>query len=250
MEPATPSPFLTISFTVLTFGVCALLVYGAWRSNRGESRLAPRLFTLGLGLWLFATTAAANAGVLSDFTKQPPRMFLVVFAGMVLTLTVALGALGRRAVETLPLWGIVGLQSFRFPLELMLHRAYDEGVMPIQMSFSGRNFDIVSGVTALVVAFLLYRNRLPVWAIHAWNALGFGLLLNIVAIAILSFPTPFRAFHDAPANTWVTHAPFVWLPAVLVMTALLGHVLVLRAALRLHRQSKAAMNPQKLQGNA
>jgi hypothetical protein len=250
MEPATPSPFLTISFTALTLVVCSLLVYGAWRSNREGSRLAPRLFTLGLGLWLFATTAIANAGLLSDFSKQPPRMFLVVFAGIALTLTVALGALGRRAIETLPLWAIVGLHGFRFPLELLMHHAYEEGVMPIQMSYSGRNFDIVSGVTALVVAFLLYRNRLPVWGIHLWNAIGFGLLLNIVTIAILSFPTPFRLFHNAPANTWVTHAPFVWLPAVLVMTALLGHVLVLRAALRLHRRPKAAMNPQKLQGNA
>jgi hypothetical protein len=250
MEAATPSPFLATSFTTLTFLVCALLVYGAWRSHRGGSRLAPRLFTLGLGLWLFVTSAIANAGLLSDFTQQPPRMFLVVFVGIALTLTVALGALGRRAIETLPLWGIVGLQAFRFPLELLLHRAYDEGVMPIQMSFSGLNFDIVSGVTALVVAFLLYRNRLPVWAIHLWNALGFGLLLNIVTVAILSFPTPFRQFHNAPANTWVTHAPFVWLPAVLVMTALLGHVLVLRAALRRPGQPKAAMDPQKLQGNA
>lgn len=232
MEPATPSPFLSIAFIALTLAVCALLVFGVWRAFGGTQSRAPLVFTLSLGAWLAITAAVASAGLLSDFSKQPPRIFLIVFSGVALSLVIALGTIGRRAIDTLPLWALVGLQGFRFPLELLLHRAYDEGVMPIQMSFSGRNFDIVSGITALLAAFLIHQKRFPTWALHAWNALGFGLLLNIVAIAILSFPTPFRAFHNAPANTWVTHAPFIWLPAVLVMTALLGHVVVLRAALR------------------
>ncbi|HKG93305.1 MAG TPA: hypothetical protein VKA84_15470, partial [Gemmatimonadaceae bacterium] len=54
------------------------------------------------------------------------------------------------------------------------------------------------------------------------------LLANVLTIALLSAPTPFRAFHNEPANVWVTQAPWVWLPAVMVMAALLGHVLVTR----------------------
>lgn len=232
MEPAIPSPFLTISFTTLTLAVSVLLVLGVRRAFRGTTSRAPLVFTVGLAAWLVITAAIANAGLLSDFGNKPPRIFLIVFSGVALSLVVSLGTIGRRAIDTLPLWALVGVQGFRFPLELLMHRAYSEGVMPIQMSFSGRNFDIVSGVTALVAAFLLYQKRFPTWAVHAWNALGFGLLLNIVTIAILSFPTPFRAFHNPPANTWVTHPPFIWLPAVLVMTALLGHVVVLRALRR------------------
>jgi hypothetical protein len=232
MNPPAPSSLLTLSFSVLVAIVSAVLVYAVWRSHRGHSPGRARIFTLGFGVWIGITALIAESGALSDFSVQPPRMFLIVGSGVVLTLVIALGPIGRRAIETLPLWTIVGLQSFRFPLELMLHRAYDEGVMPVQMSYSGRNFDILSGLTAIVAAYLLYKDRLPTWALHAWNALGFALLLNIVIIAILSFPTPFRMFHNEPANVWVTRAPFVWLPAVLVMTALLGHVLVLRAALR------------------
>jgi hypothetical protein len=230
-----PSAFLTISFSLLTATVTALLVYGVWRS-RGPSPGSARLFNLGLGVWLLATAAIAATGVLSDFSQLPPRIFLVVGSGVALTLVVALGSIGTRVVETLPLWAIIGLQGFRFPLELLLHRAYDEGVMPIQMSFSGRNFDIVSGLSAIVVAYLLYKERLPQWGVHVWNAVSFALLVNIVTIAILSMPTPFRVFHAEPANVWVTRAPFVWLPAVLVMTALLGHLLVLRASLRSPKQ--------------
>ncbi len=55
--------------------------------------------------------------------------------------------------------------------------------------------------------------------------LGLGLLTTIVTIAILSMPTPFRQF-DGPPNYFVATVPFVWLPTVMVMAALLGHLLL------------------------
>ena len=33
---------------------------------------------------------------------------------------------------------------------------------------------------------------------------------------------------NEPANVWITHAPWVWLPTVMVFAAILGHVLVYR----------------------
>ena len=40
-----------------------------------------------------------------------------------------------------------------------------------------------------------------------------------------------RAFGDDPRhlNTWVLYFPYVWLPAVLVIVALAGHLVVTRA---------------------
>jgi hypothetical protein len=100
--------------------------------------------------------------------------------------------------------------------------------MPVQMSYSGRNLDIVSGASALIVGGLLALGRLPRWAVRAWNWLGALLLANILVIALLSAPLPIRVFHNEPANVWVTQAPFVWLPAVMVLAAVLGHLLVFR----------------------
>jgi hypothetical protein len=61
-----------------------------------------------------------------------------------------------------------------------------------------------------------------------WNLVGLGLLINIVIIAILSTPVSFRVFLNEPANTFITHAPYVWLPVFLVQAALCGHLLVFR----------------------
>ena len=62
----------------------------------------------------------------------------------------------------------------------------------------------------------------------AWNVGGLILLVNIVAVAILSTPT-FAAFGPDRLNVFVFYPPFVWLPAVLVLAALAGHLIVFRA---------------------
>ena len=80
------------------------------------------------------------------------------------------------------------LSGFRFPLELLMHRAYVEGLMPVQMSYSGQNYDIVSGITAGALALWLGRGRAPRGVVATWNVLGFLLLVNIVTVAVVSTP--------------------------------------------------------------
>ncbi len=152
-------------------------------------------------------------------------LFVAVFA---LAFGIAFSALGRMLALGLPLAVLVGFQGFRVLVELLLHRAYTEGLMPVQMSFSGRNFDIVSGLTAIALGAWLLHGRASARVVFAWNTLSLALLANILVIALLSAPTPFRVFMNEPSNVWVTRAPWVWLPAVMVLAALTGHLLVYR----------------------
>jgi hypothetical protein len=219
------SAFLAGGFIVLAvlvlLGFLAVL-HVSWRSPAhagGEVRAA----VLAL-MWTGLTAALAASGRLSFW---PPTMLAVLVAGFVLSFAFALSPTGRRLAATLPLWLLVGFQAFRLPLELLMHRAYEEGVMPVQMSYSGLNFDILTGATALVLGIVLAVRRVPPVWVRAWNALGVLLLLNILSIAMLSAPTPVRVFMNEPANVWITRFPFVWLPAILVQAAVIGHVLVI-----------------------
>ena len=72
------------------------------------------------------------------------------------------------------------------------------------------------------------RRRGAIVVARVWNAAGVVLLVNILTIAVLSTPTPIRVFHNEPANEWIAHAPWVWLPAVFVVAAIIGHVIVFR----------------------
>jgi hypothetical protein len=57
-------------------------------------------------------------------------------------------------------------------------------------------------------------------------------LANIVVIAVRSMPGHWRAYANEPANTIVLSGVFVWIPALYVLAAWFGHVLVFRALLR------------------
>jgi hypothetical protein len=229
----TSTPIVTVGFVVLPLLVAAGFILACDAADRRLGERADvrhrRTMTIGVAVlaWLLLTTLLAASGVLRRFDAFPPPFAGLVLAVLALSIGVACSPLGTRLVRGLPLWVLVGFQVFRFPLELLMHEASVVGVMPVQMSYTGQNYDIVTGVTAGLLGWWLARRRVPYWIVGAWNVLGFALLVNIVTVAILSTPI-FQWFGPDRLNTFVTHPPFVWLPAVLVTAALIGHLLVWR----------------------
>lgn len=227
------SPLVAAGFIAFPLLLCTALVLGSdWAGRRlGESARARAHRTLGVGAgaaaWLAVTGWLAAAGILRDWDRVPPPFAGLVVAAVALAGFVSFSGLGTRLVRGLPVAALVGSQVFRFPLELLMHRAYTEGVMPVQMSYSGRNLDILSGISAGLLGLALVRGPVPRWLVAAWNLGGLALLVNVVTVAILSTPLV-RWFGDDKLNTWVTYPPFVWLPAVMVTAALIGHLLVFR----------------------
>lgn len=222
MHPPDASLFLVVSFAAMAMVVAAVVV-AAIVSVWPKARLPAALTAVA---WLAVTAALAQSGVLSRFDARPPPFVVLVGAALLGAVACGLSRVGR-ALSTLPLWLLVGFAGFRLPLELLMHRAAIEGVMPSIMSYRGRNFDVVTGALALVVAVALRRGA-PRWLAAMWLALAWVTLVNVVAIAVLASPL-FGAFGDDQINTWVVYAPFVWLPTVLVAAALLGQLVVGRA---------------------
>ena len=158
---------------------------------------------------------------------MPPHLLLFLVAVAVSAVLLSRSPLGKLLSAGLPFAALVGFQGFRILAELALWSAHKEGLAPVQMTFEGLNFDILSGISAFVLApWLARRPSRPV--IWAWNFGALALLLVIVGIAALSAPTPLRQFMNEPANTFVARFPYVLLPGVLVFAALVGHLLVFR----------------------
>src|SRR5262245_64189072 len=211
------SGLVTGGFVLLPLLVAAGFVGACeWAGRRlGEGATVRRRRAMRVGsavlAWLFVSALVAASGVLRRFDATPPPFAILALAVIVIGIAVPCSPLGTLLVRGLPLWALVGFQVFRFPLELVMHRAYLEGVMPVQMSYSGRNYDIVTGITAGALGLWLWRRDLPRWIVAAWNVLGFALLVNIVTIAVVSTPM-FGWFGKERLNTFVTYPPFVWLP--------------------------------------
>ena len=196
-----------------------------------QARRAGLVVLAGALCWMAATWIAADRGVLLQFDRRPPP-FAVLFAGILgLAGVVAFGRLGTKLAGHLPLAVLVGIQGFRFPLELAMHQMYERGIMPVQMSYSGRNWDIVTGIAAIAVAALIATGIAGRRLAFAWNVFGLATLTNIIVVAVASTPF-FQYFGPDQLNVWVMYPPFVWLPAVLVLAALAGHLIVFRALRR------------------
>jgi hypothetical protein len=226
------SALLRTGFVVLSAALLLAFVRAVYVSSLRSGRMpsvalrASIVAALLSGAWCAFTGILAARGMLRMW--GPPTMGLVLAPMLLIAFGIALSPLGRRLVETIPVAWLVGFQGFRVLVELLLHRAYVEGLMPVQMSYAGRNFDIVTGLSALVVGAWLASGRRSRVVVLLWNTMGLALLLNVVVVALLSAPTPFRVFTKEPANVWITRAPWVWLPAVMVLAALAGHLLVYR----------------------
>jgi hypothetical protein len=225
----------------IALALSALFVYATWRTGDG---LAPParwrrtiLVAAGVAIWLAAQAAAALSGWLGRFELRPPPLVIWFGSMLVMTLALAWSSFGRRFADKLPFVALIGFQVFRLPLELVMHRAAVAGLMPNVMSYSGYNFDIISGATALPLALLAWRRPLPRPLIMLWNLTGQLLLIAIVIIAFAATPV-FRAFGDDQVNTWVVQFPYVWI-AVMVAAALFGHVVTMRKLLAERRSAKA-----------
>jgi hypothetical protein len=208
--------------------VMAGIVLGLWRRYAPASAGAATAAFLG---WIALTGALAASGMLARFDVTPPPMALLILAVLALSIGVGCSRAGGTLARQVPLAVLVALQAFRLPLELVMHRAGEAGIMPPELSYSGYNFDILTGTGALLLgAAMLAGIAVPRAAIWTWNLWGFYCLAAIVVIAVTTSPMV-RLFGDDPrhVNSWVVYLPYVWLPAVLVVIALTGHIVVTRA---------------------
>lgn len=219
----------------LSLGLPFLVLWGF--RHQGFKPRTLMLGGLGIALWLGLTALLAARGVLADFSTLPPRMMLVLLPPLVCSLVLTFHPKLKESWQQLPMTWLIGFQAFRLPVEIFLWLLAQEGVAPPQMTFEGRNGDILTGLSALLIAWLWQQQ--PKWRrplALSWNLAGMALLLNIVGVAILSMPTPFQMLQ--PANTFVTQWPFVWLPALLVPLAYTGHLLALRQLWLTHPSKK------------
>jgi hypothetical protein len=221
-------PLLTLICLVLILtGLNVALKKTGWAMGRRK-----KIFfgTTGLIIiWTALLTLLSYKGFFSDFSKLPPRPALAILIPLPFILRIAFSKSGTQLLQTVPPHWLVYMQSFRIAVELLLLFAFMTGKLPVQMTFEGRNFDVITGLLAILVGYLLARKKTySKKLIIAFNIIGILLLLNILVIAVLSMPTSLRYFMNEPSNGLVARFPFILLPGVLVPIAYALHIFSLR----------------------
>jgi len=206
---------------VLTTLLTLMFLYKASNFSR------PLIFTLIL--WLIVQAVLS----LNDFylitTGVPPRFALSLMPPVLLILILFITKKGREFLGSFNAKTLTLLHIVRIPVELTLYWLFLQTAVPEIMTFEGRNFDILCGLTAPLVYYFGYIKKvLSRGVLLTWNIICLLLLINIVATAILSAPFAFQKFAFEQPNIALLYFPYVWLPSFVVPCVLLAHIVSIR----------------------
>lgn len=163
--------------------------------------------------------------------EEKPNLFPPAILGTVALTILTLKRIDRQKINAKIL---LAVHVLRIPVELILYQLYLQNKIPGLMTFKGWNFDILVGLSALVllVYTLTTNRRFNRKFFIVWNVAGMVFLLFIVSLAILSSPLPIQRFAYEQPNIAVLEFPYCLLPACIVPVVLMSHILLLRFAFR------------------
>ena len=180
-------------------------------------------------IWIGLISILSLLGIFINFNSLPPRLAIVLLISFIIFIIFSFTKSFSASIPHFSLVFLVGSNVYRILVEFMIYNSYLDGLMPIQMTYEGQNYDILTAISAPFVAYLIRKkNTLATQVTFIWNLLSFGLLINVITIAVLSFPGPTRYFFNEPSQKIVAEFPFVFLPSIIVVYAFVCHIIIFR----------------------
>jgi hypothetical protein len=224
------SIFVTILFIVTT-------LFTVWIFYKASGKSKKVLY--GLSAWMLLQAIVGLTGYYQQTQSIIPRFIFLVSPGPIFIVLLFLTKSGKSFIDSFALRELTLLHTIRIFVELTLYFMFLAKLIPMLMTFEGFNFDILSGLTAPIVYYLVFVfKKTDKKFLLIWNFIGLALLLIIVTIAILSLPTPFQKLAFEQSNIGLGYFPFVWLPGVVVPIVLFSHLTSIRQLLTLTKKKK------------
>jgi hypothetical protein len=159
----------------------------------------------------------------------PPRFLLLVAPAIIIIMILFASKQGRHFLNSLDTKKLTLLHTIRIPVEVVLYYLFVAKTIPQVMTFEGRNFDILAGLTAPIIFYFGYiKNKISNKILLVWNMLSLALLINIIFISIFSSNTAFQKLGFEQSNIAIRHFPFNWLPSIVVPIVLLSHLATIK----------------------
>lgn len=203
-------------FVIFAIAMAAVIVYALRFTTQKKSWLSAYA-----GIVALFSIAAASGLVLKNFVPVGPFLFISL---IVFSFALAYSKAGLEIAQNLTLATLIGFQGFRFPLEVILHRWAEYGTVPGTMTWTGQNWDLVTGIVSIIAIPVVNRYR---WAAITAQMVGFMLLLNVIRVVLMSSPLPF-AWQLKNPILLLAFFPYVLIGPLFVMPALIGHLITFR----------------------
>lgn len=213
----------SIAITVSAAIIISTLTMGLGEDGPSRTRISG-----ALALWFALVTAMAATGLLTyPHGLGTPGLGVAILIPMVILIGAGLSVPSlRRALRRIPLETLVAVNAVRV-LGVMFVILYAAGRLPAPFAPAAGWGDILAGITAIPVAWLLHRRgssvRPLVWI---WNAYGLLDLVVAVGLGVVSAPGPTQLIIATPGTTIMTTLPWLLIPAFLVPLLACTHLAV------------------------
>lgn len=188
-----------------------------------------KLFTMAfLLLWSALWYIIASTGFFLETQSMPPRLIFMMGPVILAIILFFVTQRGKNYIDKLDLHKLTMLHVVRLPVEIVLMLLAIHKTIPELLTYEGRNFDIIMGITAIPVAWWIFRKNGPRKFLLAWNILGIILLMNVVIHGVLSVPLPFQQFGFDQPNVAMLYAPYCLLPGVIVPIVMFSQLAAIR----------------------
>ena len=204
----------------LTFIVTCILTISLFHFSNGR----PKKLTLLIIIWSIIQSILAYIGFYQITDSIPPRFGIVLIPTTILIIYGLLPKQQKWFSEIRQTEFSTFLHSVRLPVEIVLFGLFTHKMIPELMTFEGRNYDILMGITAPIIGWLFIKHKLSKKILLGWNIIGLILVLFILFNGILSAELPFQQFGFKQPNLAVNYFPFVLLPATIVPIVIWTHI--------------------------
>lgn len=183
----------------------------------------PKKLTSFIIFWSVIQSILAYFGFYLNAEAIPPR-FLLVLAPAMLVILYSLTRNRKWFIERRNMQLSTLLHIVRLPVEIILLNLFINQMVPELMTFEGRNFDIIAGISAPIISFLFYKKFIGKKILLIWNIVGLALILFILFNGILSAELPIQQFAFNQPNKAPTFFPYILLPATIVPIVIWTHL--------------------------
>jgi fatty acid desaturase len=220
---------LELGYTILFVTLISIILWYyhfALKKIGVKSKKRILIVVIILALWLIIQYLITKTGFYSNLSVSPRIPIFMITPLLFFTFIFLVKNRNNYIVDVIPIHIPIAYQSFRVVIEVLFYFTYIKGILPVQVTFEGINYDVLFGMSAILMGIYAYQKNASKKVLIAWNIIG----ICVVVFAAFTFITSFYfpsiwGESNSRISPDFVHFPFLLLPAFFMPSAIFMHVL-------------------------
>lgn len=185
------------------------------------------ILVVALLMWQVYIYIISSLGLLSTYELPPRFPIFLIFPTFLFTGIFIYKNRNNAWIRNIKPATLIYIQSFRVLVEILFVFSITEGILPKLVTIEGYNFDMIVGILAPIVAYLVFNKKVASIKVALyWNYLGLAVLASVIFLFLSSTFAPQIYNSEVPLiSLEPTKYPYTLIAGFLMPAAVFLHVL-------------------------